>query len=369
MPEVAIPDFALLLLYGGSPLERAGFLSAHFAAGEIFDAVSPALEQRLTDRGLAILQGDYPGTSDRQELLALAKRHRAPRAALALAPADPRRNAALRKDGLEIIEIPAGPVAIARIPLPCDRRNERGPFDLIGDVHGCREELEALLDRLGYRPGPAWAHPAGRRVVFLGDFVDRGPDSPGVLKLVLDMLDAGTALAVPGNHDVKAARRLAGRSNGPASSDLAETLAQLDRVPEGEHARLAADFRRFAETAPRHLWLDGGALVAAHAGLRADMIGRAGKSIDAFALYGDTTGEVDGFGLPERRDWAADYRGSALVVHGHTPMHEPRRLGRVQCLDTGCVFGGALTALRWPEDELVSVPARRIYSTPRRPMG
>ncbi|HEV2677990.1 MAG TPA: metallophosphoesterase [Aliidongia sp.] len=369
MSTIAIPDFALLLLLGGSAAAREALLTTHFSPAEIFDGEDPALEDRLADRGLAVVRGDYPAAGDRQPVLHLAKRHRAPRAALLLPPIDPRARAAFRKEGIETIDVADGPVSIERVPLPCDRRTEQGPFDLVGDIHGCSEELATLLRRLGYEPTPTWSHPDGRRVVFLGDFVDRGPDSPETLRLVLDMLDAGTALAVPGNHDVKAVRRLAGRGEGPPSHGLAETLEQLARLPDLDRERLVARFSTFVETAPRHLWLDDGALVAAHAGLREAMIGRTGNAVDAFALYGDTTGEIDAFGLPERRDWAVDYRGSALVVHGHTPMRLPRRFGRVLCIDTGCVFGGALTAVRWPEDEIVSVPALRAYSAPPRPMA
>jgi protein phosphatase len=99
------------------------------------------------------------------------------------------------------------------------------------------------------------------------------------------------------------------------------------------------------------------------------MIGRASATVRDFALYGETSGETDEFGLPVRMDWAAAYRGAAAVVYGHTPSPEPEWVNKTICIDTGCVFGGRLTALRWPEKELVSVPAARVWCEPVRPMA
>ena len=105
------------------------------------------------------------------------------------------------------------------------------------------------------------------------------------------------------------------------------------------------------------LCLDDGKLVVAHAGMKEEMQGRGSGKVRDFALYGETTGETDEFGLPVRYNWAAEYRGKAMVVYGHTPVPEPEWLNRTINIDTGCVFGGKLTALRYPEKELVSVPA------------
>ena len=113
--------------------------------------------------------------------------------------------------------------------------------------------------------------------------------------------------------------------------------------------------------------LDDGKLVVAHAGLPANMQGRGSGKVRDFALYGDTTGETDEYGLPVRYPWAQEYRGRAMVVYGHTPVPEPEWLNRTICIDTGCVFGGRLTALRYPERELVSVPAAATYYQPAKP--
>ncbi|MFF3865770.1 polynucleotide kinase-phosphatase [Micromonospora sp. NPDC001898] len=251
-----------------------------------------------------------------------------------------------------------------------DRRDLTGPFDIVGDVHGCREELEALLLRLGYglrrddagRPVDA-AHPAGRTAVFVGDLVDRGPDSPGVLRLVMGMVAAGHAICVPGNHEQKLLRKLRG-GNVRLTHGLPETLAQLAAEPDSFVAETAA----FIDGLVSHFVLDGGRLVVAHAGLKEEYHGRASGRVRAFALYGETTGEVDEYGLPVRYPWARDYRGSAMVVYGHTPTPEPEWVNNTICVDTGCVFGGKLTALRYPERELVSVDAVQEWYAPARPL-
>ncbi|WP_431881091.1 polynucleotide kinase-phosphatase [Micromonospora chalcea] len=251
-----------------------------------------------------------------------------------------------------------------------DRRELTGPFDVIGDVHGCRTELEALLSRLGYvlrrddagRPVDA-EHPSGRTAVFVGDLVDRGPDSPGVLRLVMGMVAAGHAICVPGNHEQKLQRKLRGR-DVRLTHGLAETMEQLAAEPP----EFVAEVETFIDGLVSHFVLDGGRLVVAHAGLKEAYHGRASGRVRSFALYGETTGETDEYGLPVRYPWARDYRGSAMVVYGHTPTPEPEWVNNTICLDTGCVFGGKLTALRYPEKELVAVPAVKEWYAPARPL-
>jgi protein phosphatase len=256
--------------------------------------------------------------------------------------------------------------SVVRTKLYCDLRDQVGPFDVIGDVHGCLAELEALLADLGYqlrrdeagRPAGA-RHVEGRRVVFVGDLVDRGPDSPGVLRLVMGMADDGDALCVAGNHEAKLLRALRGRAV-QVSHGLAETLEQLEREPAAFLARAES----FIDGLISHYVLDGGKLVVAHAGLAERLQGRASARVRSFCLYGDTTGETDEFGLPVRYPWATDYRGRAMVLYGHTPVPQAEWVNGTMCLDTGCVFGGRLSALRYPEKELVSVAAAQVYYQP-----
>ncbi len=255
-------------------------------------------------------------------------------------------------------------VTVERTPVWNDRRHDTGPFDIVGDVHGCHTELVALLGELGYDTAvhPV-RHPEGRRAVFLGDLVDRGPQVPEVLDLAMAMVEAGTALCILGNHEDKLGRALAGR-NVQVSHGLAESLAQLDTRPAEYRARVAA----FIDALVSHYVLDGGRLVVAHAGLPERYHGRTSGRVRGLALYGDTSGETDDYGLPVRYPWADDYRGRAAVVYGHTPVPVAGWVNNTICLDTGAVFGGALSALRWPERTLVSVPAEREHYAPSRPL-
>ncbi len=258
---------------------------------------------------------------------------------------------------------------IERQPLWNNKRDERGAFDIIGDVHGCFDELRELLEKLGYKIERTAQNdfevqnPAGRKAVFVGDLVDRGVNSPDVLRLVMSMTHSGKAFCVPGNHDAKLFKYLSGR-NVSVSHGLAETIEQLEKeLPEFRH-----QVAEFIDSLVSHYVFDDGKLVVAHAGLKENLQGRGSGRVRDFALYGETTGETDEFGLPVRYNWAADYRGLATVVYGHVPTPNPEWLNNTICIDTGCVFGGKLTALRYPEKEIVSVNAGRVYYEPQKPL-
>ena len=258
---------------------------------------------------------------------------------------------------------------IVRQPMWTNRRTEHGPFDIIGDVHGCFDELLELMANLGYsvkKDGEGYGveTPDGRRAIFIGDLVDRGPKIPEVLSLVMGMVEAGTAICVPGNHDMKLLQKLRGKDVKMAHG-LADSVAQL----EGESPEFRGKVSEFLDSLISHYVLDDGKLVVAHAGMKEEMQGRGSGAVRSFAMFGETTGETDEFGLPVRYNWAADYRGKAMVVYGHTPVTEAQWLNRTIDIDTGCVFGGKLTALRYPEKELVSVPAHRTYYEPAKPLA
>jgi protein phosphatase len=265
-------------------------------------------------------------------------------------------------------------VTVERTPLWNNKKDEHGPFDIIGDVHGCFDELVELLESLGYGIERASGAPEGdwsvtppatepeRRLLFLGDLVDRGPKSPAVLRLVKRVVAEGKGHCVPGNHDVKLMRKLSGK-NVQLTHGLADTMEQLD----GESPEFLEEVRTFIDSLVSHYVLDDGKLVIAHAGLKEVMQGRGSGKVREFCLYGETTGETDEFGLPVRYNWAAEYRGRAMVVYGHTPVPDADWLNGTICLDTGCVFGGRLTALRYPERDLVSVDAKAVYAEPAKP--
>jgi protein phosphatase len=262
---------------------------------------------------------------------------------------------------------------IERQPLWNNLKHEHGPFDIIGDIHGCFDELVDLLTQLGYSVekrssgNGALAYsvtpPDRRRVIFLGDLVDRGPKIPEVLGLAMSMVESGTALCVPGNHDIKLMRKLRGK-DVQITHGLADSLKQLDtQSPE-----FRTQVSEFIDSLISHYVLDDGKLVVAHAGMKEEMQGRGSGKVRDFAMYGETTGETDEFGLQVRYNWAAEYRGKAIVVYGHTPVPQSDWLNRTINIDNGCVFGGSLTALRYPEKEIVSVVALSPHAHPIRPL-
>lgn len=251
---------------------------------------------------------------------------------------------------------------------PLDFAEDRGPFDIIGDVHGCAAELVKLLRRLGYRrPSPRhpFRHPGGRRAVFVGDLVDRGPGIVQAMRIAMRMVAEGSALGVPGNHEVTVLRALeTGAQDGSAGT--LRTIRQIRALPAAARRRLVDRFRAFVAGLPPHLVLDRGRLAVAHAGIRPEHLGTDSAEGRRFAIHGQTTGETDRYGLPVRVNWAADYSGKPLVVYGHTPVGRPEWIGRTVNIDTGCVYGGSLSALRYPEMQVVGVKAARAYYRPRR---
>jgi protein phosphatase len=288
----------------------------------------------------------------------------------------------LRREGFRHIftmtsEEEVDSASITRVPLWNDKTDEHGPFDIIGDVHGCYDELIELIEKMGYETvqentegplsGPVYKHPEARTAIFLGDIVDRGPGILDCLKLVFNMVDSGNAFCVTGNHDVKLMRKLRGK-DVQITHGLAETLAEIEALPEEVVDAFKREIKDFIYSLVSHYMLDDGKLVVSHAGIKEEMQGRGSGKVRDFCLYGETTGETDEFGLPERYNWAAEYRGKSIVVYGHTPVPEPEWLNRTVNIDTGCVFGGKLTALKYPEKEFVSVPAKKVYCEPVRPI-
>ncbi|MFF7413485.1 polynucleotide kinase-phosphatase [Streptomyces lydicus] len=422
-----VPDLSLVVLVGATGSGKSTFAARHFkptevlssdfcrglvsddendqsASGDAFDVLHFIAGKRLAAGRLTVVDATNVQSEARAQLVRLAREHDVLPVAIVLDVPEQvcaERNAAradraglprrviqrhqrelrrslrhLEREGFRKVHVLRGQEEVAAARVVTERRfndlrHLTGPFDIIGDIHGCRSELETLLGRLGYglvrdalgRSVDA-VHPEGRTAVFVGDLVDRGPDSPGVLRLVMGMVGAGHALCVPGNHENKLGRYLKGRKV-QATHGLAETIEQLDKEDEAFRAEVGA----FIQGLVSHYVLDGGGLVVCHAGLPEKYHGRTSGRVRSFALYGDTTGETDEFGLPVRYPWAEDYRGRAAVVYGHTPTPRAGWLNNTICLDTGCVFGGAMTALRWPERELVDVPAERVWYEPTKPLA
>lgn len=424
-PELLdVPDFSLIVLIGATGSGKSTFAAKHFlkteivssdyarglvgdnendqsVSGDAFELVRAIAEKRLKNRRLTVIDATNVRAADRKMWVEIARRWHALPVAIVIDPGldvciernkgrpdrqfgpqipqrmihEIRRGlGGLQREGFRQIwrlsSVEAIDAArVERKPLWTDRRGERGPFDVIGDVHGCADELELLLAELGYCV--TWGEgrsvqveaPHGRTAVFVGDLCDRGPRSPDVLRIVMSMVAAGTGMTVQGNHDKKLMRWLEGR-DVKTTHGLQQTIDQMN----AEAPEFHKEVKTFVDELRSHYWLDGGRLAVAHAGLKEEMIGRGSPTVRDFALYGESTGEIDEFGLPVRLDWAAKYRGTTTVVYGHTPVPEAEWVNNTICIDTGCVFGGKLTALRWPERELVSVPAARVYYEPMKPL-
>jgi protein phosphatase len=419
--KLSIPELCLVVLIGPSGSGKSTFAAKHFlptevvssdycrglvsddvnsmdATGDAFDVLRMIAGKRLVRGRLTVIDATNVQEESRTHLLELAREHDVLPVAVVLNLKEELchdRNRArtdrdfgphvirnqcsqlrrslrgLEREGFRYVHVlksvdEVNAVEFERTPLWNNRKSDHGPFDIIGDVHGCYDELIDLLEKLGYDTTETGrvVPPPGRKLVFVGDLVDRGPNVVDVIRLVMIMVHQGNALCVPGNHDVKLVRKLRGK-NVQVSHGLAETLRQMEP--------LTPDVRRgyadFLDKLIGHYVLDDGKLVVAHAGMKQRYIGRSSRRVREFALYGDTTGETDEYGLPVRHNWAAEYRGQAMIVYGHTPVLEPDWLNHTINIDTGCVFGGKLTALRYPERELVSVPARRIYAEPARPLA
>ncbi|MFE0191185.1 polynucleotide kinase-phosphatase [Streptomyces sp. NPDC058989] len=424
---LGVPDLSLVVLIGATGSGKSTFAARHFkptevissdfcrglvsddendqsASGDAFDVLHFVAGKRLAAGRLTVVDATNVQSEARAQLVRLAREHDVLPVAIVLDVPEQvcaERNAAradraglprrviqrhqrelrrslrhLEREGFRKVHVLRGQAEVESAEVVLERRfndlrHLTGPFDIVGDIHGCRFELETLLGRLGYalvrdelgRAVDA-AHPQGRTAVFVGDLVDRGPDSPGVLRLVMGMVGAGHALCVSGNHENKLGRYLKGRKV-QHTHGLAETVAQLGEEDDAFRAEAGA----FVHGLVSHYVLDGGGLVVCHAGLPEKYHGRTSGRVRSFAMYGDTTGETDEFGLPVRYPWAEDYRGRAAVVYGHTPTPRATWLNNTICLDTGCVFGGAMTALRWPERELVDVPAERVWYEPAKPLA
>ncbi len=415
--KISLPDLCLVALIGPSGCGKSSFgkkyfkptevISSDFCRGllsddendqkctkEAFELVYHIASKRLKAGKLTVIDATNVQQDDRKKIVEVAREHDCLAVAIVFNVPESlcyERNAnrpdrafgehvirkqhsamrrslrGLEREGFRYVQIlsseqDVNEVEIERTPLWTNRKTEHGPFDIIGDIHGCYDELHQLLTRLGYQfsdgnnGSPLICHPLGRKAVFVGDLVDRGPKTPEVLRLVMRMVADGTGICVPGNHDVKLMKKLKGR-DVRITHGLKESLEQLEKEPDS----FTQDVIKFIDKLISHCVLDDGKLVVSHAGMKQEFQGRSSARVRDFALFGETTGETDEYGLPVRYNWAQDYRGDAMVVYGHTPVAEPEWINRTICIDTGCVFGGKLTALRYPEKEFVSVKAALTY--------
>jgi protein phosphatase len=234
-------------------------------------------------------------------------------------------------------------------------------IDIIGDIHGCLGEFKDLTNKLGYE----WinglpVHPENRVLGFVGDLTDRGPESLKVIEIVWRLVFENGAHYTPGNHCNKLYRFFLG-NKVQISHGLETTVAEFESITKKDQQSIRKMFMQLYEQAQLYLVLDKQKLVIAHAGIKQELIGKNNSKVKQFVLYGDITGEKHPDGTPVRRDWAKNYHGNAIIVYGHTPVKEPRIINNTYNIDTGAVFGGKLTALRYPEMEILSVSSTMPY--------
>ena len=417
--KIEIPEFCLVALVGGTSSGKSSFALKHFkptevlssdffrgmvcddensqnVSGDAFDLLYYAANKRLNNMKLTVIDATNIQQSARKQVIDLAREQNVHAAAIVLNlpeeimqernKARPERNfpervirqhcrdvkrsiKGLKREGFRFVYVinsleQLENTEIIRTKLWNDKKELHGPFDIIGDIHGCCDELEILLDKLGYvKNNNIYSHPDGRTAVFLGDFCDRGNRNADVLRLVMNMVKNGNAIAVPGNHDIKLLKYLRGKNIAPTHG-IDKTIAEIEAQGDDFKNEVA----EFIDSLISHYVLDDGKLVISHAGLTQEYIGRGSARVREFCLYGETTGETDSYGLPVRLDWTADYRGRATIVYGHIAGKEVRSQNNTFCIDTGCVFGGKLTAFRYPEKEFSEVEALQQYYEPIKPL-
>ena len=417
--RIEIPEFCLVAMIGSTSSGKTTFAKKHFKPTEVlssdffrgmvcddencqsisadaFDLLFYAANKRLSNMKLTVIDATNIQKEDRKKILDLAREQNVHAAAIVLnLPEDilQERNKArqernlpervirqhcrdvkrsiknLKREGFRFVNVinsleQLENTEIVRTKLWNDKKDLYGPFDIIGDIHGCCDELELLLDKLGYiKTNGVYSHPDGRKAAFLGDFCDRGNRNADVLRLVMDMVKSDNAIAVPGNHDVKLLKYLRGK-NIAMTHGIDKTIAEI----EAQGDLFKSEAAEFIDSLISHYVLDDGRLVISHAGLKQEYIGRGSARVREFCLYGETTGETDSFGLPVRLDWASDYRGRATIVYGHIAAKDVKSQNSTYCIDTGCVFGGKLTAYRYPEREIVDVDALQQYYEPVKPL-
>ena len=271
--KIVIPELCLVALIGPTGAGKSSFAASHFMPTEVVSSdicramvADDASDQaatpdafallnfiaatRLRAGRLTVIDATSVQPQARKSLVALAREHDCLPVAIVLnmpealclarnrerpdrqfgsqvvrRQADQLRRSlrGLKREGFRHVFVLNSPeeveaATIERVPLLVNLQYEHGPFDIIGDVHGCYDELVILLERLGYRletsagadgeTGFSASHPGGRNAVFVGDLVDRGPGVARVLKLVMGMVSGGVALCVAGNHESKLLRKL-----------------------------------------------------------------------------------------------------------------------------------------------------------------
>jgi len=410
--EIILPEIALVVVLGPSKSGKTTFTRKHFAPSEVFhldeihehyaperkgsdteaddlDTFHFLLEKRLKQGLLTVIDGSFITQSSRKKMREIARRYSTQLIGIWMDLPESElvsrhtQGDSMAKARLEMARLQAhadkfqlegfkqvyrldtqadiDAVDFVRTQFSCNQRALSGPFDVIGDVHGCLVELESMLAQLGYvqaEGAPTYRHPDGRTAIFVGDLISRGPSSLATLAIVRAMVAHGSALSVKGNHETDLLSAMQGQEIN-LHNGLQPTLDQVAQLPAEEQEQILA----FIDQLPFHLLLDEGKLAVAHGGIKANMQGRESADIESFNLYAESGGPSNHWGMEIKPTWALEYEGNATVVHGHLPVKTATWTKQVLNLDTGCVYGGHLSAFRYPEREIVTVKADQEYAT------
>lgn len=242
-------------------------------------------------------------------------------------------------------------------------------IDFIGDIHGCFDEFIEILSKLGYQENDEgyYIHPEGRKILSLGDVVSRGPKSIETLQFFQKLVAAGHAYMIDSNHGWKIARWLDGKNVKMAHGDenVAAEFEEYERKYGSEAAeKLKGQIKELLLEAKSHYIIRKNgvnAVVAVHAGIKDHYNGKQSPRISDFCRYGDSEG-LDENGKPIRKDWSISHKSSELILWGHDPKPQPLLVNNTLNIDQGLVFGGSLTAYRYPERQIVSVKAKQDYA-------
>lgn len=242
-------------------------------------------------------------------------------------------------------------------------------IDIIGDIHACYEEFIELIEKLGYKKNKddLYLHPQGRKILSLGDIMSRGPESLKTMMFFLNHIENGQAYMTDSNHGWKIARWLDGRKvqlkhgDEKVEEEFIKYEIQFGVVKTNE---LKQKIKELLMKAPSHyILMENGVdtVVCTHAGIKDEYIGKETPKIKNFCRYGDVEG-MDETGKPIRKDWFSHHNNKLLIIWGHDPKPEPFVFNNTINIDQGVVFGGKLTAFRYPEREFIFLDATKDYS-------
>ncbi|MFE4893780.1 polynucleotide kinase-phosphatase [Peribacillus butanolivorans] len=382
----------------GRPKDEADNLMDEYQSisGEAFSMMDSVIEARCRLNKLTFIDATNLHPDDRNRYISLAQKNNVPILSIVLDipeedllvrdeqrehPRGKRRikqqyqtfkreKRVLKKEGYSSLYTLKGTedIQVIRRTNPIEKDIQNG-IDIIGDIHGCYMEMILVLEKLGYQKNEEglYLHPEGRKFVSIGDVMSRGPESLKTMLFFYEHVQKDVAYMIDSNHGWKIARWLGGRDVTLNHGD--EKVEEEFKAYEEEYGSEKAEetkqsLKEFLLQAPSHYVFTKNnvqTLVCVHAGIKDAFIGKQSEAVRDFCRYGDTNG-FDEKGKPVRKDWYVSHKKSSLIVWGHDPKPQPLLINNTINIDQGVVFGGALTAFRYPEGEFISVQASQDFS-------